>query len=147
MKAKLFVVLQFSFIFIMSVILLNTNNIHSNLLNISAMIAFFSLVIGFFAIMKNKIGNFNIRPTIKDDSILITNGIYAYIRHPMYLSVLLLMLSILIISFSIIQLCLYLLLFVTLIYKLKYEENLWRNNSIEYSKYMDTTKRLIPYIY
>ena len=148
MKAKLFVVLQFLFIFFMLIVFyLSSYSVNNIIFYFSMILLFIGLGVGLLAIMANKIGNFNIRPTIKNDCKLVTYGIYSYIRHPMYLSLLLSMFCILLLSFSIIQIILYSLLFITLVYKLLYEESLWITQFNQYKQYMKTTKRLIPYVY
>jgi len=148
MKAKLFVVLQFLFIFFMLIVFyLSSYSVNNIIFYFSMILLFIGLGVGLLAIMANKIGNFNIRPTIKDNCKLITYGIYSYIRHPMYLSLLLIMFCILLLSFSILQIILYSLLFITLVYKLLYEESLWITQFNKYKQYMKTTKRLVPYVY
>lgn len=49
------------------------------------------IAIGGWALAANRPGNFHIRPDPRSDGRLITHGPYAYVRHPMYLSVLLAM--------------------------------------------------------
>jgi protein-S-isoprenylcysteine O-methyltransferase Ste14 len=49
-----------------------------------------AVVVGVMALMANRPGNFRIVPTPKRDAQLVTHGIYKFIRHPMYTSVLLL---------------------------------------------------------
>ena len=44
--------------------------------------------LGVWALAFNRIGNFNIRPEPKNDALLITGGPYRYIRHPMYVALL-----------------------------------------------------------
>ncbi len=46
-----------------------------------------SFGLGIWAVIVMKIGNFNIVPDVKPNSILITESPYKYIRHPMYTSV------------------------------------------------------------
>jgi len=103
--------------------------------------------IGLVAVFTQKPGNFNIRPYIKDDCKLVTHGIYSYIRHPMYLSVLIMMFGIFFIYLKIIQFILYLLLVIVLIEKLNYEEKLWLKHDNRYCEYKKNTKKLIPFIW
>ena len=51
-------------------------------------------VMGMYALFYNNLKNINIIPEIKEDAVLITTGAYAYIRHPMYFSVLIMMLGV-----------------------------------------------------
>lgn len=48
-----------------------------------------ALVLAFWTLAHNRIGNFNIRPVPKAGGRLITSGPYRQIRHPMYTAVLL----------------------------------------------------------
>lgn len=52
-----------------------------------------SAAVGVAALAANRPGNFNIRPEVKDRARLVTHGIYARVRHPMYSAVLLAMLA------------------------------------------------------
>ncbi len=48
-----------------------------------------AFALGAWALSANRLGNFNIRPEPKSGGRLVTGGPYRYIRHPMYLAVLL----------------------------------------------------------
>ena len=143
MKSKILVFLQFFIIFLMLLPLGEpTFYLYSGLT-----IIVIGTMIGIIAIKTHKRGNFNIRPDIKENCKLVTNGIYAYIRHPMYLSVLLMMLGLTLIYFTYYELILYTLLFIILLVKLFYEESLWSCHSQEYKIYKKHTKRLIPFLF
>jgi protein-S-isoprenylcysteine O-methyltransferase Ste14 len=49
------------------------------------------IAVGAWALAANRPGNFHIRPDPHPEGRLVTHGPYAYVRHPMYLSVLLVM--------------------------------------------------------
>jgi len=102
--------------------------------------------IGIIALKTNPPSNINIRPDIKKDSTLITHGIYKYIRHPMYLSVMLMTLSFVFFYKSFIEIFLWIIVFVDLIVKLLYEEKLWSRDK-KYKEYMKNSYRLIPFIW
>lgn len=108
---------------------------------------FLGAVVGILALYANRIGNFNIRPDIKDGCKLITYGIYKYIRHPMYLSVILLGLGMVLLYPYPIQIIFYIALVIVLVIKMLYEESLWRSHLDEYEDYMKKTKRLIPFVF
>lgn len=101
---------------------------------------------GLYTMQDNTLGNFNISPEIKDNALLITTGAYRHIRHPMYFSVLLMMLGVLASRFNLLSLLLYLLLILTLLLKAKREEKLWVRHSNAYGPYRQKTKRIIPFI-
>jgi protein-S-isoprenylcysteine O-methyltransferase Ste14 len=104
-------------------------------------------LIGSLAIFTMKLNNLRVQPIPKQDAELITSGIYNYIRHPMYSSVLLLMLPFILNTSDIISLSLYFLLISTLIIKLRYEERLLEQKFPSYSNYLNRTYRLIPFIF
>jgi len=116
--------------------------------NTFALLLFFlGALFGLYTIRHNKPGNFNITPEIKKDAfVLITTGAYRYIRHPMYFSVLLMMLGVVLSKPSILSFFVYALLVVTLSLKAKKEEMLWIKRSNEYKNYMQKTKRIIPFL-
>ncbi len=69
----------------------------------------FGVAIGIAGIYKNRLDNFHIRPDIKENCILVTDGIYTYIRHPMYLSVLLSMFGVLLLHIDLLEIILYMM--------------------------------------
>ena len=46
-------------------------------------------VLGIWTLAMNRPGNFNIRPEVKSGARLVTTGPYRYVRHPMYVCILL----------------------------------------------------------
>jgi protein-S-isoprenylcysteine O-methyltransferase Ste14 len=110
-------------------------------------ITLLGVILGLVAIKTHERGNFNIRPDIKENCELITEGIYGYIRHPMYLSVLIMMFGVMLICFSLYEIVLYVVLVTVMLVKLFYEESLWQCHSKAYAEYKKKTKRLIPFIF
>ena len=102
-------------------------------------------VLGVWALTHNRLGNFHIQPKMRENAQLITTGIYKYIRHPMYLSVISMMLAFFISTPTIIESILFVGLIVVLILKAKREESLWLNHNEEYERYKEQTKLFIPY--
>ena len=137
---KLLVFLQFALIGLM---LLSINALP----NIFAIFIFLvGATIGIWALSHNQLGNFNIQPNIKEGCILITSGIYRWVRHPMYSSVILMMLGIFITNPSLVMSILFILLVIVLLLKAKREESLWLRHDTDYLKYRKKTKYFIPYI-
>lgn len=99
-----------------------------------------------WAVWTMKIGNFKITPDIPRNSRLVTSGPYKYIRHPMYTSLLLITLVLILDHFSPLRLFLWLVLLVDLLMKLNYEEELLSEYFKDYSLYKKRTKRLVPFI-
>jgi len=107
----------------------------------------FGGLIGILAIFTMKLNNLRVQPIPKSDAELISSGIYQYIRHPMYTSVLVMMLSFVLNTIEIISVSLFCILIITLIVKLRYEEQLLEQKFTDYSDYMKQTYRLIPFIF
>ncbi|MBU0632857.1 isoprenylcysteine carboxylmethyltransferase family protein [bacterium] len=143
MKSHILVIIQFSTIFLM---LLPLGGDITHLYAGTVLIAL-GLVIGIAALYKNRLGNFNIRPDIKEGGVFVNEGIYHYIRHPMYTSVLTGMFGVLVAYANIYAAVLYLILFINLLVKMFYEESLWHCKDERYKEYVQNTHRLIPYIY
>ena len=119
----------------------------SQYLFIGLFIVLIGISVGILALSKNQLGNFNVRPIIKENCSLITTGIYSYIRHPMYTSVLVSMFGVLLIDMNIFKIIIYAVLLLNILVKMFYEESLWLCKSQEYLLYTKNTKRLIPYIF
>ena len=143
MKGKILVSLQFFLIFLMILPV----GVSSDTIVYGLLVSGLGAIVGLLALSINRLGNFNIRPDIKVNGILITTGIYAYIRHPMYTAVLLFMLGIVVIYPMPYEYLFYGLLVLTLLVKLFYEEHLWKCESAEYIAYCKSSKRIIPYIF
>jgi len=142
MIGRILVGLQFFFIFLM-LLPLDTPTRH---LYIGSSITIIGIVIGLLGIYAHKRDNFNIRPEIKENCKLVTTGIYSYIRHPMYLSVLLGMFGVAVIFFTYYEFALYIVLFMIMLIKMFYEERLWKCHNPAYLEYMKKTKRFIPFV-
>ena len=99
--------------------------------------------IGFTAIGDMK--NFNIIPEIHCEASLVKHGMYRYVRHPMYFS--------LIVAFSgfflygaLITKFFYISMVTALYLKARKEERLWCEKDPEYLRYKKETKMIIPFL-
>lgn len=110
-------------------------------------VEFIGIVAGLLAIFHMGIGNFSVTPNPKPGGRLVTGGIYAYLRHPMYSAQLVALLPLLAEAFSWYRLAAYLLLLTALLLKIYYEEEHLQLQFPGYAEYMMKTKRLIPLIY
>ena len=105
------------------------------------------IVIGIWGIISIRVGNFNIQPEVKSHT-LVKSGPYKWIRNPMYVSVILLYLPIVIKHFSWINSLVFMVLLVTLLFKISSEEQFLEERfGDDYVEYKKETKRLIPFIY
>ncbi len=93
-----------------------------------------------------KVDNLSIAPTLKKKHQLRTNGIYQFVRHPMYTSVLLLCLALMLTNSHYISQSVMLVLLVNLILKSRLEEKLLTKRFDNYQAYKEKTGRFIPFL-
>ena len=109
-------------------------------------IFFIGLVIGIYAIFNNGLNNFRIISEIKNGATLITHGLYSYIRHPMYFSVIVMSFALIIKKINFTNLLLFGLIVVILFLKAKREEKIWSEKTPSYKEYIKNTKMMIPFL-
>ncbi len=145
MKTKIY---SYTLVFLQFFLILILLSINESIFSkpLSLVIFILGLSFGIYTLLFNKLSNFNISPLIKKDANLITNGAYKYIRHPMYFSVLLMLLAVVLREISSENIVLYLFLIVVLFLKAKKEEDLWMNENPQYMEYRKKTKMFIPFI-
>jgi protein-S-isoprenylcysteine O-methyltransferase Ste14 len=93
------------------------------------------------------IGKFHIAPDPLKSSQLVMRGPYRWIRHPMYLALLLATLPLIVNQPSTLRVVIWLVLLVDLLLKLNYEERLLEARLQGYSEYKKQSFKLIPFIY
>ena len=76
------------------------------------------VMLGIWAIVMMGRKNTNITPLVKQDALLVTNGPYAFIRHPMYSAVLLTIWPLILDQYSLLRLTAGLILTIDLIVKM-----------------------------
>jgi protein-S-isoprenylcysteine O-methyltransferase Ste14 len=86
------------------------------------------------------------QPIPKKSGSLSTYGLYKYVRHPMYTSVMVLCLGIALVSGSVIKYALVGLLALLFYFKTNYEEKFLRRKYPEYESYTKKTPKFIPFI-
>lgn len=104
-------------------------------------------LLGLWAIIVMKLGRFNITPEIHQNSRMVTRGPYKYIRHPMYVSVLLITLAWVLNYFTLIRFGIWIVLLIDLLLKIIFEERLLAEHYEKYQDYRKRTKKLIPRIF
>jgi len=105
------------------------------------------LGLGIWSIIIMRPGNFNITPDPLSWSKLVKAGPYRTIRHPMYLALLLTTLPLIITSFSIFRLSIWIMLLLDLVLKINYEEKLLLEAVDGYEIYLNESHKIIPFVY
>jgi protein-S-isoprenylcysteine O-methyltransferase Ste14 len=106
-----------------------------------------SIIVAFWSIFTMQKSKLRIFPEPSADAILITQGPYQFIRHPMYTSVLLCCLGFLLIYFNVTRGIVFIILFIDLLIKLHWEEEMLKSKFEGYRKYCEKTNKLLPFIY
>jgi protein-S-isoprenylcysteine O-methyltransferase Ste14 len=105
------------------------------------------ILILFWAVSVMRTSKLNVFPDVRKGAIFISRGPYKFIRHPMYLAVILFSTAIVLGSLNPLRLLILIVLIATLVYKIEFEEKLLIQNFENYSEYCKTTKKLVPFIY
>jgi protein-S-isoprenylcysteine O-methyltransferase Ste14 len=114
---------------------------------LSALAVFlFGATIGVWTLAFNRPGNFNIRPELKPDAKLVLDGPYTYVRHPMYVSVLLIGMAAVLLYLDWLKLLCWIALFAVLWIKSEVEEKALRQRFPGYRDYASMVGRFFPRI-
>ncbi len=105
------------------------------------------IILAIWALFSMKLSNVNAYPDLKKNAKLVKSGPYKIIRHPMYSSIILSVLPLIIDQFSFLRLTVYVIILVDLVIKLNYEEKLLKAHFEEYQDYCNNTYRIIPFVY
>lgn len=105
------------------------------------------VALGLYTLVFNRIGNFNVSPLLRPEAVLITTGPYRFIRHPMYLSVILFLLGLAIYSMNGPAIAGFLIATLAMLGKMHLEEQYLAERFPGYLDYKAQTKKLFPFIY
>ena len=140
-KSLIFIIIQISS---MVYLLIFNNHFFTGL---GLVVQSIGIFIGIWGILIMGIGNFNIQPEVKSNSLIIT-GPYKWIRNPMYIAVLLFYLPIVLQNFSWLNVLVFISLLIANLLKIYSEEQFLEERFGDYYlEYNRKTKRLIPFIY
>lgn len=110
----------------------------------AGVIAALAAGVGFWTLAHNRVGNFNVRPEPRVGGRLIVTGPYRYVRHPMYVAVLLVALALVVAYFSVFKVLCLVALVLVLRAKAMLEESALPALYPEYADYARRVGRFIP---
>ena len=142
LKSILLVALQFVLI-----LLLLSGTSLNNFSIASSVFITLSLGLVFWAVATMQKSKLRIFPEPSANAVLITSGPYRFIRHPMYTSILLGSIGLLIHQFTPMRSAIVITLAIVLFIKLTWEEKMLCQKFEGYKNYMKQTQRLFPYIF
>jgi len=85
----------------------------------------------------------SVNPIPREGAPLITTGVYKWVRHPMYTGVLLVGASLAMSRGTLLALLIYFLLFITILIKANFEDQLLKRKHPDANKYQEQTRRFI----
>lgn len=103
-----------------------------------------------WALWTMRVSTYQVTADIAPESVLITNGPYSYIRHPMHTGLLLVVLALITNDLTLARLFAGVILLFDVLIQMDYEEQLMlRHNrhAKDYEHYQKETKKLIPFLY
>jgi protein-S-isoprenylcysteine O-methyltransferase Ste14 len=111
---------------------------------VATALAVAAALVGGWTLMHNRLGNFNIRPEPRATGQLVVSGPYRYVRHPMYVAVLLFAAALALVYCTAAKVALLLALVGVLAAKAALEERALRLRYPEYDAYAQRVARFIP---
>lgn len=138
----IYVIIQFSLLAFMGY-----NTPWSDYSAVSVVLFSFSILLGSWSILSMGLKNLSIFPRPKQDIKIRTNGPYKWIRHPMYTSVIIFSIGLLLLNPVWYMYLAFIVLVADLIMKLEYEEKKLLQIFENYSDYKKNSYCLIPFIY
>jgi len=118
--------------------------------SICIIFGFLLFIIGFIIRVKGLLAlkqNFSMAVECKDKNFLVTTGIYKYVRHPLYLAVILIAASGCIIFSSIFCWLFFIIMLYGIHLRIEKEETFLLNEFQEYTDYCKRSKKLIPFLF
>ena len=113
---------------------------------ISLIISIIGLLLVIIAILQlNK--NLSPFPTPKTHSVLLQNGLYKVVRHPIYSGLILMSFGYGVYQDSVYKILIATFLFILFHFKTQYEEQQLQNKFPEYQSYKSKTKKFFPYLF
>lgn len=141
-KANTLVSLQFISLF---ALIFTTSRFDNRIIAVT--LCFLGIMLAAWAIASMRRSKLRITPVPDANAILITIGPYKFIRHPMYTSIIVAVTGLLFSDFTWVRFFIAVALFIVLIIKLGWEEQMLLQKFPMYGEYLQKTFRLIPGIF
>lgn len=122
------------------------NNLHFILIAVGFTILILGIILRILALLKLR-ENFSMVVESSDKNSLVVNGMYKYIRHPLYMASLFIAVSGCILFTCIITWIFFILTLISILKRIKIEETFLISRFAEYGDYMKKTYKLIPFLY
>jgi protein-S-isoprenylcysteine O-methyltransferase Ste14 len=106
-----------------------------------------ALVLVAWALISMRDSRLRISPIPAPDAVLVMDGPYKYLRHPMYTAILIAAFGLLMAHFSWFRLMLVIALIAVLLIKVEWEESMLAEKFPHYEDYSKSTRKIIPYLY
>ncbi|HVM88804.1 MAG TPA: methyltransferase [Puia sp.] len=126
-------------------LIFSTGDFHFSILSCSFIIS--AVILAGWAIAAMQRSRFRVSPIPAKNGSLVKSGPYKFIRHPMYASILLAGIGLLLVNFSWQRLLMVIFLLLVLLIKLGWEEKMLTIQFPEYPIYKSQSKRLIPFLF
>ena len=111
------------------------------------LIELLGILLAIWAIYVMRKSKINIAPQPRKNAVLVSNGPYRIIRHPMYTSIVVAITPVIISHWDANRFFFLMFLYVNLILKLLFEESLLKKHFTGYTNYSKKTWRIFPYIF
>lgn len=112
-----------------------------------ALLAVSGVLLGVWGVLAMGIARVHVLPEPRADAQLVARGPYRFIRHPMYASLLIFTLALVLAAPAWWRWLIWLALLVNLVLKLSYEERMLVARFPAYAAYRERTWRLVPWVY
>ena len=114
---------------------------------LTLVICYLGVAAAIWTLLHNRVGNFGIYPELKESAVLVLSGPYRMVRHPMYASLILMMIGIAVFNGGWSNLGGVVLVIVAVVLKAFKEEKILCETFPVYREYMAHIRMMVPRLY